>query len=281
MERRSFRAMGTELELLVEADDAADALVAAEAEIHRLEALLSRFRADSELAELNRSGSLDASADLARVVELALDARVRTRGRFDPTVHDALLAAGYDRTFAELPLDGGAAGEPVPCGGSVRVDGRRIELADGVRLDLGGIGKGYAAERAAELLSLAGPCLVNVGGDVATRGGRWPVGVETDSGGRTLELADAALATSGRDRRRWRRSGRVLHHVVDPATGAPAETDVLRVTVVARDAVEAEVAATSLFLAGARAAAAEADAAGLPAVIVDEHGGTTLAGGLA
>ena len=280
MERRTFHAMGTEIELLVDAEDAGGALDAAASEFHRLEALLSRFRDDSELSQLNRERVLDAGPDLLRVIGLALAAREQTDGRFDPTVHDAVVAAGYDRTFDEVPADGGAVAPAAPAGGGVRVDGYRVELDEGVRIDLGGIAKGYAAECAAELLAMAGPCLVSAGGDIATRGGSWPVGVETGSHTITLELTGTALATSGRDRRTWRRDGRMLHHLIDPRTGAPADSDVLRVTVVAPDAVEAEVAATSLFLAGARGAAAEADAARLPAVIVDAQGRTTLAGGL-
>jgi len=282
MERRTFRAMGTEIELLVEAAGGADdALAAAESEFHRLEALLSRFRDDSELSQLNRDGSIDAGPDLLRVVELALGAREQTGGRFDPTVHDAVVAAGYDRTFTAVPADGPAAGAPVPAGGAVRIDGNRIELDHGVRIDLGGIGKGYAAERAAEPLATAGPCLVNAGGDIATRGGSWPVGVVTGSGTLTLELTGSALATSGRDRRAWRRGGRELHHLIDPSTGDASASDVMRITVIASDAVDAEVLATSLFLAGMDAAAAAADAAGVPAVIVGADGRTLLAGGLA
>lgn len=275
MERRAFRAMGTEIELLVDADEAWRELDAAEQEFHRLEQLLSRFRPDSELSRLNDAGFVDASPDLARVVELALAARERTGGRFDPTVHDALVAAGYDRSFelveADAPL---RAASPVACRGRVRLDGNRIELAEGVRLDLGGIGKGYAADRAAELLALAGPCLVNAGGDVAIRGGTWPVGV---AAGVTLELSSGALATSGRDRRCWRREGRELHHLIDPATGEPAETDLLRVTAFGEDAVDAEVLAKWLLLAGEK----EAASAGVPCVIVTAAGRVRLAGGLA
>jgi thiamine biosynthesis lipoprotein len=281
IERRAFRAMGTDIELLVDAEGAAVALDDAESEIHRLEEVLSRFRESSELSELNRHGALDAGHDLCRVVELAVAARARTSGRFDPTVHDAVVRAGYDRTFEEVPPEGdGSRPDPVPVGGGVRVAGNRIELDPGVRLDLGGIGKGYAAERAAELLALAGPCLVNAGGDIATRGGRWPVGVEIAGGSVTLELAGGGLATSGRDRRRWRRNGRELHHLIDPRTGEPAETDLVRVTVVASDAVEAEVAAKSLFLAGADTAAEEADAARLPTVLVTTDGRTIFAGAI-
>ena len=281
IERRTFRAMGTEIELLVEAEGADDALAAAESEFHRLEALLSRFRDDSELSQLNRDGSIDAGPDLLRVVELALAARERTGGRFDPTVHDAVAAAGYNRTFTAMLPDGPAAGTPVPGGGAVRVDGTRIELDRGVRIDLGGIGKGYAAERAAEPLATAGPCLVNAGGDIATRGGSWPVGVTTGDGTLTLELSGSALATSGRDRRVWRRGGRELHHLIDPVTGDASASDVMLITVIAADAVDAEVLATSLFLAGMNSAAAAADAAGVPVVLVGEDGRTLLAGGLA
>jgi len=278
MERRVFRAMGTEIELLVHADGADSALDAAEQEFHRLEALLSRFRADSELSRLNRDGVVEAGHDLLRVVTLSLDGRERTGGRFDPTVHDALVAAGYDRTFDEVAsVVRPDTWSPPSAGGEVTLDGARIELEPGVRLDLGGIGKGYAAERAAELLATAGPCLVNAGGDIAVRDGSWPVGVDT----LTLELSNCGLATSGRDRRHWRRGDRELHHLIDPRTGEPADSDVLRVTVVASDAVEAEIAAKALFLSGAEGARRQADAAGMPAVIVTANGRTMLAGGIA
>jgi thiamine biosynthesis lipoprotein len=293
MESRRFAAMGTEIELLVDAERSAAALDAAESEFHRLEALLSRFRDDSELSKLNASGSIEAGPDLVRVVELAVDACARTGGRFDPTVHDALVAAGYDRSFPLVASDEPSDVDvgvhrrlhrctPSHRGAGVRVTGGRIELDPGVRLDLGGIGKGYAAERAAELLATAGPCLVNAGGDVATRGGSWPIGVETSGEPLTLELAGGhALATSGRDRRRWRRNGRELHHLIDPATGAPAESDLLRVTVVADDAVAAEVEAKALFLAGAERATEEAGVAAIAAVLLTGDGRTILTGGLA
>lgn len=276
MTRHVFEAMGTEIELITRADDAEGELEDAEAEFHRLERLLTRFDLDSELSQLNAEGTLDASPELCRVVELALAGREETGGRFDPTIHDALVLAGYDRTFDELPADG-----PVPPpgprgGGAVRVDGSRIELDEGVRIDLGGIGKGFAAERAATILMAAGPCLVNAGGDIAVRGS-WAIAVHD---GLTLELGGGGLATSGRDRRAWRRGDRALHHLIDPATGEPAACDLLRATVVGRDAVQAEIWAKALFLAGSHAAVAEADAQRLPCVLVTQDGRTQLAGGL-
>jgi len=207
MERRAFHAMGTEMELLVDAEDAGDALV----------------------------------------------------------------AAGYDRTFDELPEEGPPASARA-CGGGVRVEGRRIELDPGFRLDLGGIAKGYAVDRAADLLGSAGPCLVNAGGDLAARDRSWPVGVETADGQITLALENGAIATSGTDRRRWRRGRVEAHHLIDPSLGLPATSDYLRVTVVAPTATEAEVLAKAVFLG--------APVQG-PAVLVTTGGETVLAGGLA
>ena len=275
--------MGTDVEMLVEADDAGRALAVAEAEFHRLEALLTRFRSDSELSRLNAAGSLAAGHDLLRVVELALAARERTGGRFDVTVHDALLAAGYDRSFELLSPDDARPAGPVPgARGRVEIADGVIALHGGARIDLGGIGKGYACESTAEILATAGPCLVNAGGDIATRDGVWTVAVETPDGPLTLELSGScALATSGSDSRHWRRAGRELHHIIDPATGEPSGSDLLRVTVVARDAVDAEVTAKALFLAGSEAARREADELAIPAVLVTESGRTITAGGLA
>jgi thiamine biosynthesis lipoprotein len=277
MLRRSFPAMGTTIELLVEADDARSEFDAAECEFERLEQVMSRFRPTSELSRLNADRTIEASQDLAEIVQLALDGRARSNGRFDVTVHDALVAAGYDRTFDEVAADG--PGEPlaVRCGGNVRVDGRHIELDPHVRLDLGGIGKGFAAERVATLLSLAGPCLVSAGGDIAVRGvpesGTWPIAVSETL---TLGLTRGGVATSGRERRHWRRGGKDLHHLIDPATGQPAACDLMRVTVVGASAIDAEVLATSLFVAGA----VEALAADVPAVLVTTDGRTVVTGGL-
>ncbi len=284
-----FKAMGTDVECLVESSTPEDdAFARVEDEFRRLEEIFTRFDPSSELSRLNEAGSLEVGAELLEVTALALDAREQTNGRFDPTVHDAVVAAGYDRTFAELdPDESGADPRPRPGGGRVVVDfaSSRIELDEGVRLDLGGIAKGYAVDRACDLLTTRGPCLVNAGGDLAVRGlprqGVWPVEVETPAGGLTLGLQSGALATSGSDRRRWRRNGEELHHLIDPSSGRPAASDLLRVTVAAQTAVAAEVLAKALFLAGVERAAVEADELELPCVLVTTDGDVVAAGGLA
>jgi FAD:protein FMN transferase len=289
MQRLSFAAMGCRVEALLEAPPSHAvhaALARVRDEFERLEQVFSRFRSDSELSRLNEAGSLEASDDLLAVVELALDARERTAGRFDPTLHDALVAAGYDRTFRELERVPASA-RPAPDPGSPRdvgLRGRRIELGPGVRLDLGGIVKGYAADRCVRMLAPLGPCLVNAGGDLAVAGSRsegpWPVAVDVPHGELTLAVACGGLATSGRDRRRWRRQGEQRHHLIDPATCRPAAGGPLTVTVAAPSATEAEVAAKAIFLAGARAEH-EAELLGAPAVIVEGDGSARLVGGLA
>ncbi len=278
MLKHAFHAMGTTFELAVEAERAGRAFAEAEAEVERLEQIMSRFRPDSELSHLNRDGVLDASQDLAEVVELALAARERTGGRFDPTIHEALVGAGYDRTFQDIQDDTDTTATAAACGGGVTLTGRRIELEPGVRIDLGGIGKGFAAERVAEQLAMTGPSLVSAGGDVAVRGvpaeGTWAVAVDDTL---TLGLTRGGLATSGRDRRRWRRAGIEQHHLIEPSTGRPSESDLVRVTAIGGDAIDAEVLAKELFLGGSE----EALARDIPAVLVTADGRRLMTGGLA
>lgn len=265
----TFPAMGTTVALHLAAptgDAATDALHRAETVFRRVESACTRFVESSELSALNRRGSSRVSPLLAEIVELALAGRDRTGGLFDPTVHDAVVAAGYDRDFSELSGVAEVTGRaPVRGGGMVEIRGDRIVLGAGARLDLGGIAKGYAVDRACAILAEVGPCLVDAGGDIGVRG-TWAVGVED---GPTLELTDCAVATSGRDRRRWRTPGGTRHHLIDPSTGRPAVSNTVRASVVAPSAVEAEVLAKAAFLGGV---------VGAPTVRVLEDGEVQLEG---
>ena len=295
MERHVFRAMGTDVEILLDTAGGADALLAlssVEREFERLESILSRFRPDSQLSRLNELGWLATpDPDLVEVMALAFAGRERTSGLFDPTVHDALVAAGYDRSFELLGGTGGtrslregagggfSPAAPAPDGGRGPCSrGRHLTLPDGRSLDLGGIGKGYAVDRAAGLLAPLGPCLVNAGGDLAVGGAPrvWPVAVETPLGSVTLGLERGALASSGRDRRSWRAGEEELHHLIDPRTSRPAETTLERVTVAASTAVEAEVTAKAVFLGGR----AEAERLAARALLVHADGRAEVTGGL-
>ena len=127
MTRRRFRAMNTAVEILIDArpSPTVERLCdLAESEFSRYEQTFSRFREDSELSRLNQTGRAQPSPQLAEVIRLALAARDRTRGRFDPTVHDALVGAGYDRSFEHVGrTDGpGVATAAARCCGEVVID---------------------------------------------------------------------------------------------------------------------------------------------------------------
>jgi thiamine biosynthesis lipoprotein len=293
-----FRAMGCEVHLVAVAgtgppgDRPANltfALDDARQELERLEALWSRFRPTSELARLNRDGrASDLDPDTFALLAGALDAWRLTDARFDPTVLDALVAAGYDRSFEELATAGPHRHDPPPdlppgpVGIELDADRRAVTLPAGVHLDLGGIGKGRAADLvSARLLGqgLAGAC-VNLGGDVRMRGaapdGAWVVAVEDPFDAAAdltcVVLEDGAVATSSRTRRRWQHEGVEAHHLIDPATGRPAARGIAAVTVVAADAQWAEVLAKAAFVAGREEGLdliTGAGAAGL--IVTDEH----------
>jgi thiamine biosynthesis lipoprotein len=138
--RHTFRAMGTGVEVLAAASEAperfADAVVRVRDTFERLERRCSRFRADSELTRVNRRAGRPTrvSPELAELLSHALAAARRTEGRFDPTVLDAVVAAGYDRDFDEILAGARAALRPPrPCGRwrEVRLDGDLLELPRG------------------------------------------------------------------------------------------------------------------------------------------------------
>jgi thiamine biosynthesis lipoprotein len=287
-------AMGTQVELLA-VDAPSGALTAARGRLADLEARWSRFRPDSEISTLNRAAGrpVAVSPETLTLLALAVLGWQATGGRFDPTVLDALEAAGYDRSFDQLPTarpgaDGaGPAPGPAPGLAGIRIDPEAgmVTLPAGIRLDPGGIAKGYAADLLCTQLRAAGAAgaCVNIGGDlrvsgIAPRGGPWAVAVPHPHGGEaaTLELTEGAAATSSPLRRAWHAAGRLAHHLIDPHTGQPADTSILQATVVAAEAWRAEVAAKATFLAGLPDALPLATRLGAEALIVDQDGGIHL-----
>jgi thiamine biosynthesis lipoprotein len=278
MEALSFRAMGCEMKAVLDAEGprARRALAQVPGWFESWEAALSRFRADSELSRLNaRAGQIvRVSGVLWEVLQAALAAARRTGGLVTPTGLVALEAAGYDRTFAALPAAGSAAvapAGPLPAWQAVRLLPRlqAVQVPAGVRLDFGGIAKGWAADRAARRLAAHAPALVDAGGDIRVSGPRatgepWPIGAgdprDADRDLALLALRGGAVATSGRDYRRWQRGGVWQHHILDPRTGHPATTDVLSATVLAPTAVAAESAAKAVLILGSGAGVAWLDA---------------------
>ena len=257
MNELSFPSMGTTVRLIADAplEPARDGIAA-------LAARLTRFDEASELCALNADPRrvVPASRLLRRAVAAALLGARRTGGLADPTLLDAVEAAGYDRTRTDV--------EPAPLEAALRAapprrpatPGRRwrevgvgaatISRPPGLRLDLGGSAKGLAADWAASRLH--GRYVVDCGGDVRVGGTR---DVALRGTAHTLRVTDGAVATSGIERRVWRRAdGSFAHHLLDPGTGEPAWTGLISATALAPTALEAEALAKAALLSGPRGA---------------------------
>jgi thiamine biosynthesis lipoprotein len=257
--------MNTDVAVL--APEACKTFAKAAAEVQEVfetvEDCLSRFRSNSELSALNRASGQEfhASELLFGAVSLAYDAAIETSGIFDPTILPALEAAGYDRSFEEIGTGTGTRAPAPPSTGyraiTLDTDALSITLAEGHRIDLGGIGKGLGVDLAMQATSYLPSICVNAGGDLAVRGDPetgepWTVALEDAGidGDSTIALRDSALATSTTTKRQWTRDGEMLHHLIDPGTSRPSTSPWRTVTVVARTAVQADVAAKTVLLMG-------------------------------
>ncbi len=291
-------ALGTSARLAVWPPENLDgALAAIDDVLAALDHQASRFRPDSEISWLHRSdgGRYMLSNGLAEAVSVALAAAQWTGGRTDPTVGDALISLGYDRDFAAIdPERREPHGSPAPAPGwrMVRLDGPILHLPPGVRLDLGATAKGLGSDRAVRAALAAGGnsggVLVSLGGDIATGGtpprDGWPILVADgpdpagSAAAQLVRLPGGAVATSSITCRQWRRAGRVLHHIVDPRTGLPADGPWQTVSVAAATCADANAAATAAIVAGERAEEWLVSA-GLPARLVSHDADVRYVGG--
>jgi thiamine biosynthesis lipoprotein len=296
----SFRAMGSQIAAFLDSDDpqAASMLEQAPAWFEQWEQSLSRFRPDSELSRLNAAGGSEVKVSpiLWDVLSIAMQEAHWSGGLVVPNLLSALEQAGYNRSFDAM-MESAAACSPAYSGAmqpsgrtadsrpapenravpgswrrqanwtAIRMDPRRrsVRLPAGMKLDFGGVGKGWAAQQALQRLKPFGPALVDAGGDIAASslradGRPWRIDVADPlfpgAALETLALGSGSVATSGIDHRRWVQDGVWKHHIIDPRRGEPAETDLLSVTVIAPDPVQAETAAKIILILGSQAGTA-------------------------
>ena len=291
----SFTALGTTAAVtVVDAKALPAAIAIVQEELRRIDETCSRFRDDSELAQLNRSAGVPFASSplLLEALAVALSAAARTDGDVDPTVGRSMGALGWDSDFTVVVARRGQAPRMriVPAAGwqRVRLDRARglARIPAGVEIDLGATAKALAADRCARRVHEAtgASALVNLGGDIALAGpapaGGWPIRVTDDhrsaatAEGQTIALAGGGLATSSTTVRRWRAGDAELHHIVDPRTGAPAAEVWKTVSVAAGTCVEANSASTAAIVRGEKAVA-WLERAGLPARLVRRDGATT------
>ena len=308
----TFRAMGGTMAIWLELSNMATAetlLREAEAMFTRAERRLSRFDPHSELAQLNANPGtwVPVSSMLWHVAMQARHMARETDGLFDFTQLTALEAAGYTRSFTERFFWEDATEDKIEPPDAwfgqweavqVHAEGRSLWLPPGVKLDFGGIAKGYVAQQVVDFLSDWGPCLVDASGDLTagsapTGWPGWPVAVTKPLTEATanpsadretqfpLWLVAGTMATSGIDYRRWPQNGRIAHHLIDPRTGQPAQTDLLTATVLAKTAVRAEAWATAALVAGHKLAHQRLTDKNLGAALIDHNGELTVTPALA
>jgi thiamine biosynthesis lipoprotein len=245
---------------------------------------LSRHLERSDLSALNADprSSVPVGPTLGAVLWAGLEAADESDGLVDITLLDARLAA--EVSPSSVPTT------PGPRTWSLATGPRRtavVHRPPGVRFDLGGVAKGWLADRGLELLSSWPSAVVDADGDLAVRcapGQLWAVAVDdprTDGAALTILHLSAPLtgwpvrwgvATSGTSVHRWRHGESVRHHLIDPRTGAPALTDVVQATVVCGSALRAEALAKAAVIAGAVDGLALLERAGVRgAVILTQH----------
>jgi thiamine biosynthesis lipoprotein len=262
-----FQAMGTPCELRLYAEDeifAKDVADAAIDEIRRIDRAYSRYRDDNVVYAINaaaaKAGSITLDPEAADLLDIAFEAHARSCGLFDIT--SGALREIWHEGIDDVP-DGASICGVLRRVGLGKVEWRRPRLAFsvvGMQIDLGGIGKEYAADRAAEICRAGGIAngLIDLGGDFAVVGPHpdrspWRIGIRDPSDGETaiatLFIGEGGLATSGDYERCWEFSGRQYGHIFDPRLGFPVE-GLRSVSVAAATCLDAGLASTIAMLKG-------------------------------
>jgi FAD:protein FMN transferase len=295
----SFAALGTTAVVVVaEAAALTRARSLLEQELDRIDVACSRFRPDSELAIANAAAGREVSVSrlFAQALQVGLDAARDTDGLVDPTLGVQLRAAGYDRTFALVRVRDSwklvPRPHPLDAWRQVELDAERglVRVPSGVELDLGATAKALAADRAASAIAEAtgSGTLVSLGGDLAVGGrpppGGWCVRIADDhrtapeSAGPRVLLTAGGLATSSTAVRSWQTDRGRVHHLLDPASGLPADGPWRTVSVAAKSCVEANVASTAAIILG-HDASGWLTRRGLPARLAARDGSVSYVGG--
>ena len=286
--QRQLDLMGTRISLELWHDQATLATRCAEQvfdEMRRIEALMSTYLDASEISFINNNAAIsaiDISAEMHHILEKSLYFSRVSDGAFD--ISYASVGYAYDYRERQQP-DQASVAAKLPA-----IDYRHIELAEnrvrflhsGVRIDLGGIAKGYAVDRAVEIVSQCGisQAMISAGGDsriIGDRGGRpWMIGIQhpRDPSAIALRvpLSETAVSTSGDYERFFIEDGERIHHIIDPATGRSAKKS-WSATVTGPDAMTTDALSTTIFILGAAKGLALIESLdGIDAIIIDSAG---------
>lgn len=263
-------AMDTYMTLTAYGEHAQEAVDKAAERVEALDALLSTGNENSEIYQLNQNGEATLSEEGGYLVERALELYKKTEGAFDIAIYPVMQAWGFPTQDYHVP-DDDTLKEKLALADASKVnydkDTRKIFFdQDGMEIDLGGIAKGYTSSQIMQIYQDCGVTsgLVNLGGNVQalgckTDGSKWRVAIQspddTEEYLGILKIEDQAVITSGGYERYFEEDGVTYHHIIDPATGYPADSGLISVTIVSDDGTLADGLSTSLFIMGEEKAA--------------------------
>ena len=257
--------MDTYMTVTAYGPNAETAVDQAQQEIERLDALLSTGEETSEVAQINANGGGTLSEDTTYLLERSLDLYDSTNGVFDIAIYPIMDAWGFTTGNYTIPSDETIESLlPLTDANDILYDKDSASISfakDGMKIDFGGIAKGYTSGRIADIYRECGVTsgLINLGGNVQvvgtkTDGSKWRVAVQSpeaeDDYLGILSTADRAVITSGGYERYFEQDGMKYHHIIDPSTGHPANNGLVSVTIVSADGTLADGLSTSLFIMG-------------------------------
>lgn len=263
-EERSLFAMDTLIKLQCSGKHAEEALTACEAEIHRLESLLSATRKNSDITKLNTAEGTDTVVDetTAALINTALQLGKQLDGAFDITVRPFVELWGFPNAEQRVPTQEEInALFPLINANAITIDGNTIHMPADTKIDLGGIAKGYCGEQLRNILKSYGieSAILTLGGNIEAIGTKpdgspWRVAIQDPKNTAqvigVVEVIDRAIVTAGSYQRYFEQDGKIYHHILDPKTGYPADSGLCSVTVIAKSGTFADACSTAFFVLG-------------------------------
>ncbi len=259
-------AMDTYMSLTAYGAKAEDAVTVAIHEIQRLDAMFSVGNTDSDVTTANMQGSATVSDETAYLVEQSLEISRKTDGAFDITIYPVMELWGFTTKNYKVPqADELQETLKRVSYENVSLKDHELVLKNNAQIDFGGIAKGYTSSRVMQIFKEYGieHGMVNLGGNVQTLGTKtdgtaWRVAIQSPQGGNQylgiLETSDQAVITSGGYERYFEENGVTYHHIIDPKTGYPSDSDLTSVTIVCADGTKADALSTSFFVMGLKRA---------------------------
>lgn len=265
-------------------------------EINRLETVLSAEKQESDIYKLNETGSGTLSTDTKDIVSKALEINKTTNGAFDISIYPLMVKWGFTTQKYNVPSKNEISKLLKDVDSSKIIFDEKsgnIKLKENMKIDLGGIAKGYTSSRVMQIFKECGVTsgLVSLGGNVQalgtkTDGTAWQIAIENPDKSSdyigVVSVKDKAVITSGGYERYFEKNGKTYHHILDPETGYPAESGLKSVTIVSDDGTLADALSTSLFVMGKEKALDywHEHKNEFDTVLVEDNGDITITGGL-